>query len=98
MGTPHFTQTVAERLKSLDVETLSSALETSEVAMQLIVDALSVSPDHDLRNLESAPLFRDGFTSLSDLKVGDQLTGMVAKLSIFCSKMRNSYDKYFFQE
>lgn len=74
------------KVKSLqvDISLLSKELKSSEESIKLILDALSKPLNYDLRNeVSQEPLFRQGVTSMHDLKVGMRVKGRVKNVIHF---------------
>lgn len=82
IGEPFF----ITKVKTLQIDTLSlcKELKSSEETIKLILDALSKPLNYDLRSeVSQEPLFRQGLTSMYDLKVGTTVTGRVKNVTHF---------------
>lgn len=82
IGEPYF----ITKVKSLKVDTaaLSGELKSTEETIKLILDALTKPLNYDLRTeVSNEPLFRQGLTSICDLKVGTVVSGRVKNVTHF---------------
>lgn len=73
---------VSEKLKDVNLSALAKELECDEYTLIDIVDALK-QPQRDYRDKYEAPLLRSDVLELTDLKVGDELEGVVRNVVDF---------------
>lgn len=82
IGEPHF----ITKVKSLSVDAgrLSKELGSTEETVKFILEALSKPLNYDMRSdVAQEPLFRQGLTSIKDLRVGTKVTGRVKNVTHF---------------
>lgn len=73
---------IATKFKDVNLSTLAKELECDEYTLLDIIDALK-QPQRDYRDKYEAPLLRNDILEIDDLKVGDELEGVVRNVVDF---------------
>ncbi|MBR3693992.1 MAG: helix-hairpin-helix domain-containing protein, partial [Erysipelotrichales bacterium] len=73
---------VIEKIKKVDISALSKEVECDEYTLKDILDAFT-QPKRDYRDQYEAPLLRSDVLEITDLKVGDELEGVVRNVVDF---------------
>lgn len=82
LGTPAFIERINLHAKA-GCAKLAAQFDTDETTMEIIIKALTMKKDEDIRLKSNCPLFRDGMQSIHDLSVGTILTGVVRNVTDF---------------
>lgn len=84
IGKDEFISVVKRAMYESGVKNLANDLSAGIPTMQLIVDGLSQSAGYcDIRSQMRRPLFRKGVNSISDLRIGSQLSGRITNVTDF---------------
>ncbi|MBQ9987318.1 MAG: RNA-binding transcriptional accessory protein [Erysipelotrichales bacterium] len=75
-------ESVIEKIKKVDLSVLSKEVECDEYTLKDILDAFT-QPKRDYRDQYEAPLLRSDVLEITDLKVGDELEGVVRNVVDF---------------
>lgn len=75
-------ESVIEKIKKVDLSALSKEVECDTYTLQDILDAFK-QPKRDYRDQYEAPLLRSDVLEITDLKVGDELEGVVRNVVDF---------------
>ncbi|KAM9803937.1 S1 RNA-binding domain-containing protein 1 [Neosynchiropus ocellatus] len=76
-------QSVERKVNSCQFEQLASTLDTTPETLRLIIDGLTQPPGFDIRQNFGQADFKRGIVSMSDLRVGEVLTGRVDNTALF---------------
>ncbi|KAM0731639.1 S1 RNA-binding domain-containing protein 1 [Formica fusca] len=82
LGTPAFIEQINSHAKT-GCAKLAAQFGTDETTMEIIIKALTMKKDEDIRLKSNYPLFRIGVRSINDLSVGTILTGIVRNVTHF---------------
>lgn len=82
LGTPAFIERINSHAK-VGCAKLAAQFDTDETTMEIIIKALTMKKDEDIRLKSNYPVFRDGMRSIHDLSVGTILTGVVRNVTHF---------------
>ncbi|XP_067207990.1 S1 RNA-binding domain-containing protein 1 isoform X2 [Linepithema humile] len=82
LGTPAFIDRINSHVKVGCVK-LAAQFDTNEATMEIIVKALTMKKDEDIRLKSDRPLFRTGARSIKDLSVDTVLSGVVRNVTHF---------------
>lgn len=82
LGTPAFIDRINSHAK-VGCAKLAAQLGTNEATMEIIVKALAMKKDEDIRLESDRPLFRTGARSIKDLSVDTILSGVVRNVTHF---------------
>lgn len=82
LGTPAFIEKINFHAKA-GCAALAAQSDTNEATMEIIVKALTMKKNEDIRLASNCPLFRDGMKSIKDLSVGTVLNGVVRNVTHF---------------
>ena len=76
-----------------DIQAMAYDLGTDFATLQLIIDGLQQPSDFDIRASMEKPVFKSGITSMEDLKVSQQLTGVITNVTSFGAFVDIGVDK-----
>lgn len=82
LGTSAFIERINSHAKA-GYAKLAAQFNTDETTMEIIIKALTMKKDEDIRLKSNCPLFRDGMQSIHDLSIGTILTGVVRNVTDF---------------
>ncbi|KAL6447351.1 hypothetical protein ACFW04_001524 [Cataglyphis niger] len=82
LGTPAFIERINSHAK-IGCAKLAAQFDTDETTMEIIIKALTMKKDEDIRLKSNYPVFRDSMRSIHDLSVGTILTGVVRNVTHF---------------
>uniref|UniRef100_A0A673B5Y6 S1 RNA binding domain 1 n=1 Tax=Sphaeramia orbicularis TaxID=375764 RepID=A0A673B5Y6_9TELE len=83
IGTPRLVECVQNMVKKSSIEELARTMDTTNETLKLIIDGLTQPPGFDIRQNFGQADFKQGIVSMSDLRVGDVLTGRVDNTALF---------------
>lgn len=83
LGSPEFRRRIQAFAAERRAEELAAELGVGVPTLQLMLEALRVPLEHDLREEFAAPLFRSGLARLEDVRAGAELTGRVSNVTDF---------------
>ncbi|CAL1682886.1 unnamed protein product [Lasius platythorax] len=82
LGTPAFIERINSHAKA-GCAKLAAQFDTNETTMEIIIKALTMKKDEDIRLKSNCPLFRDSVQCIYDLNVGTVLSGVVRNVTHF---------------
>lgn len=82
LGTPEFIERIKRCAKEGHAR-LAAEIDTTESTMDIIIEALTMKKNEDIRLKLSSPLFHNGMRSMDDLSVGTVLSGAVRNITHF---------------
>lgn len=82
LGTPAFIERINSHAKA-GYAKLATQFDTDKTTMEIIIKALTMKKDEDIRLKSNYPLFRNSIRYIDELSVGTVLTGVVRNITDF---------------
>jgi len=83
VGLKAFVEGFKRFIRDVDCKVAAEATACSELTLQTIAESLQQTTDSDYRAQFDKPLFRQGITSITAIKVGEVMTGTVSNVTSF---------------